>query len=59
MALDELIKALETKVIQGEYGAFSRPFVVLDVDEYQAVIKALQSKRRSSARKVPNETVRV
>jgi len=58
MALDDLIKALDTKIVQGEYGAFSRPFVVLDVDEYHEIVKLLKTKRRGRPRKVPHEAVR-
>jgi hypothetical protein len=58
MALDELIRTLEEKLVLGEYGAFTRPYIVLDVDEYQDILKALKAKQRGRQRKVPHEQIR-
>jgi len=58
MALDDLVRTLEEKLVLGEYGAFTRPYVVLDVDEYQEIIKALKAKQRGRPRKVPHEQIR-
>jgi len=58
MALEELINTLEEKLVLGEYGAFTRPYIVLDVDEYREVIKALKAKQRGRSRKVPHEQIR-
>jgi hypothetical protein len=59
MALDDLIRTLEEKLVLGEYGAFTRPYIVLDVDEYQDILKALKAKQRGRSRKVPHEQIRV
>jgi len=53
-----LIKALEEKTILGEHGAFTRPYVILDVDEYKAVLSALKARNRKATKEVPRETVR-
>lgn len=58
MALAELVAMLKKKHVLGEYGAFTRPFVVLDVDEYHALIDALSKQADRPRRKVPHETVR-
>lgn len=52
----ELLKCLKEKLILGEFGAFTRPYVILDVDEYLAVIEHLQ--KQEKRRRVPSETVR-
>jgi len=59
MAVEKsLIKALEEKIILGEQGAFTRPYVILDVDEYEAVLSALKARTRKATKEVPRETVR-
>jgi len=59
MAVDKaLIDALEEKIILGEEGAFTRPYVILDVEEYRAVLDALKTKTRKTTKKVPRETIR-
>lgn len=57
MALD-LVEMLRKKPILGEYGAFNRPFVILDIDEYRAVLAELQAKNSRRPRKVPLDAVR-
>lgn len=61
MEVKGLLSALKAKVIMGEYGPCNRPYVILDIDEYQAVLEALESKpKRGRPRKVevPHEAVR-
>mgnify|MGYP001816116103 CR=1 FL=1 len=58
MALSELLAQLQQKPILGEYGAFNRPYVILDVDEYRAVIAALSAKRSARKAEVPHQTAR-
>lgn len=56
MALKDALAMLEGKLVLGEYGPQTRPFVVLDIDEYQILIREL--KTISKRRKVPSETSR-
>ena len=59
--MSDILKKLRQKCILGEYGAFTRPYVILDVDEYHAVLAALEDKpKRGRPRKadIPHETVR-
>ena len=60
MELSEAIKMLREKPILGEYGAFNRPYVVLDVDEYRAVLELLSKRKPGRPKKVevPREAVR-
>lgn len=58
MALD-LLNRLREKNILGEYGAFTRPFVILDINEYREILAALESKPKRGRPKVPSEAVRV
>lgn len=58
MEISELLEALKRKPVLGEYGAFNRPFVILDVAEYHAVLDALRAKPERPTLKVPRETVR-
>ena len=58
MAVEDLIKALREKPVLGEYGAFNRPFVVIDVDEYHAILSALEARPKRGRPKVPRETIR-
>ncbi|MCP4339786.1 MAG: hypothetical protein GY799_13065 [Desulfobulbaceae bacterium] len=56
MAVKDAIEALKSKTILGEYGAVTRPFVVLDIDEYNLILKTLEKSSRQ--RKIPRETHR-
>lgn len=56
MELSDLIAQLREKPVLGEYGAFNRPYVILDIDEYQALLQALEKRQR--ARRVPKQTTR-
>jgi len=56
MALKDALTMLEGKLVLGEYGPQTRPFVVLDIDEYQILIREL--KAIAKRRKVPRETSR-
>lgn len=56
MELKDLQNMLENKIVIGEYGAFTRPYVVLDIDEYQALLEELKARRKR--REVPRESAR-
>jgi len=56
MAVKDALKCLNEKHILGEYGPCTRPFVILDVDEYHMIIDAL--KTESKRRRVPRESSR-
>jgi len=56
MALKEALQVLKSKTILGEYGAVTRPFVVLDIDEYNLLLEALE--KSTKQKRVPRETRR-
>lgn len=56
MALKDALAMLKGKIVLGEYGPQTRPFVVLDIDEYQALIRELENTTKRP--KVPRETRR-
>lgn len=49
---------LEGKHVLGEHGPVTRPFVILDVDEYHALLGALVDATEKPKRRVPREQVR-
>jgi len=51
MALDDLIKRLRAKVVQGEHGPWNEPFVVLTEVEYNQVLTVLEEKATPPKRK--------
>lgn len=56
MALKDALSILESKPVLGEYGAVTRPFVLLDVDEYRLIVSELKAATRR--KRVPRETSR-
>ena len=56
MALKSTLAMLKGKLVLGEYGPQTRPFVVLDIDEYQALIRELENSTKRP--KVPREARR-
>ena len=56
MALKDALKCLDGKLVLGEYGPCTRPFVILDVDEYQMIREEIES--ASKRRRVPREQSR-
>lgn len=58
MEISELRQKLEQKNVLGEYGTFKRPYVILDIEEYHAVLDALNKRKPGRPKKVPHETVR-
>ena len=56
MALKDALECLEQKHVLGEYGPQTRPFVVLDVIEYEMIVRELKNADRR--RKVPREAKR-
>lgn len=60
MAVADALKMLKSKAVLGEYGTFTRPYVVLDITEYEQLLVALSQERPKRGRpaKVPHEAVR-
>ena len=61
MELKDVLKMLHDKPFLGEYGAFNRPYVVLDVDEYRAILDLLSKRKPGRPKKiaeVPREAIR-
>ena len=62
MEVKSLLDMLKEKNILGDYGPWRRPYVVLDVDEYHAILEALESKpkrgRPKKLESVPHEAIR-
>jgi hypothetical protein len=56
VALKDALECIEHKHVLGEYGPCTRPFVVLDIDEYNLLLDEL--KRATRRRRVPNESTR-
>jgi len=54
--LKAALAILKGKLVLGEYGPQTRPFVVLDVDEYDAICKSLET--ATTRKRVPRETSR-
>ena len=54
--LKAALAILKGKLVLGEYGPQTRPFVVLDVDEYDAICKSLET--ATTKRRVPRESRR-
>ena len=57
MEIEDLIRNLESKIIQGESGhtPWSRQFVQIYLEEYTAILKHLKKKRRG---RPPREEIR-
>lgn len=56
VTLKAALAILKKKLVLGEYGPQTRPFVVLDVDEYEMIVTALENANKAT--KVPRETSR-
>ena len=56
--MKDLYTRLTEKPILGEFGAFNRPYVVIDVDEWQEILERLKPKTRRKKQEVPLEAVR-
>ena len=56
MAIKDALDILKAKPVLGEYGATTRPFVILDVDEYNAIVKTLEDATKRP--RVPREAKR-
>ena len=55
MALKQALKILKEKPVLGEYGPVTRPFVVLDVEEYDLIVKEIE---KASKRRIAREQTR-
>jgi hypothetical protein len=56
LAIKDAIQLLKSKPMLGEYGAVTRPFVILDVDEYRMLLDELEKLNRR--KRVPREAER-
>ena len=56
MAIKDALELLKSKVVIGEYGAATRPFVILDIDEYRMLLRELEKGQRR--KRVPRESAR-
>lgn len=56
MAIKDAIACMTKKLILGEYGPCTRPFVILDIDEYNLILKTLET--ADKRRRVPVESHR-
>lgn len=58
MDLSEALEILQKKPVLGEYGAFNRPFVILDIDEFNSLLDVMRAAGEKPKRRVPREQVR-
>jgi len=56
VTLKSALEILQKKPTLGEYGPITRPFVILDIDEYESIVHALEAKTRQ--KRVPREARR-